>query len=153
MEPGKIIMKRGNIEAKTLELNGWGVGDILEGDEGYGADRIVITAVGEESFLCKWDYKAKGVYGEESGNTTLTCREWKKVGEEKLHKCDRLAEALRIAKKYLGESYSPTHCEHDVLTLSVEVAEVSDEDRDRLIHLGFIDDGDEHFKSYEFGSA
>lgn len=73
-------MKRGKTERETLELNGWGIGDILEGDEGHGPDRIIITAIGEEKFLCKWDYKCKGEYSRgESGSTTLSCREWKKV--------------------------------------------------------------------------
>ncbi len=146
-------MKRGNTEAETLDLNGWGVGDILEGDEGYGADRILITAVGEESFLCKWDYKATGEYAEESGSTTLSCREWKKVDSATLHRCSKLAEALRIAKKHLGETDFPTHCEHDVMTLAVEYDSVSEADRERLEHLGFIEGDDCDFKSYEFGSA
>ena len=70
-------MKRGKTERETLDLNGWSVGDILEGDEGRGPDRILITAVGEEFFLCRWDYG----YGwqKESGCTTLEMREWKKV--------------------------------------------------------------------------
>lgn len=42
-------------------------------------DRILITAMGEQRFLCKWDYKCRGIYADESGNTTLSCREWKKV--------------------------------------------------------------------------
>lgn len=71
-------MIRGKTEADTLRLNGWGVGDILEGDEGYGPQRIRITGIGEELFLCRWLYK-KG-WSDESGNTTLSCREWKKVG-------------------------------------------------------------------------
>jgi len=72
-------MERGNTEAETLKLNGWGIGDVLEGDEGYGPDRIKITAIGNDIFLCLWDYKSTGVYNKESGNTTLRCREWKKV--------------------------------------------------------------------------
>ena len=73
-------MKLGKTERETLELNNWVVGDILEGDEGEGADRILITAIGEERFLCKWDYKCKGVYAKESGCTTLNARKWSKVG-------------------------------------------------------------------------
>lgn len=73
-------MIRGKTEKETLELNGWGVGDILEGDEGYGPQRILITAIGEERFLCKWDRRANGEYDEESGSTTLRFREWRKVG-------------------------------------------------------------------------
>lgn len=72
-------MKRGKTEAETLRLNGWGVGDVLEGDEGHGPDRIKITAIGDEFFLCHWDYGATGEYQRESRNTTLTCREWRKV--------------------------------------------------------------------------
>lgn len=74
------IMKRGKTEAETLALNGWKVGDILEGDEGNGPDRIIITAIGEDRFTCRWDYKCTGEYQRESGNTTLSCREWRKVG-------------------------------------------------------------------------
>lgn len=79
-EPESKVMKRGRTEAETLALNGWKVGDILEGDEGNGPDRILITAIGEDRFTCKWDYKCTGEYQRESGNTTLSCREWRKVG-------------------------------------------------------------------------
>lgn len=72
-------MKYGQTEAETLKLNGWGVGDVLEGDEGRGPDRIIITAIGETRFLCKWDYGATGTYDRESGNTTLRCRDWRRV--------------------------------------------------------------------------
>ena len=72
-------MITGKTEKETLELNGWGIGDILQGDEGYGPDRILITAIGEERFLCKWDYKCKGIYAKESGITTLSYRTWEKI--------------------------------------------------------------------------
>ena len=86
-------MKRGRTQAETLHLNDWGVGDILEGTEGvYNAEkgtgwintnRILITAIGEDSFICKWDYNdGEGFDRPETGNTTLFCREWKKVGED-----------------------------------------------------------------------
>jgi hypothetical protein len=70
-------MKKGKTEVDTLRINGWGVGDILEGDEGYGPVKIRITAIGEEKFLCKWLYTTG--WGDESGNTTLLHRDWKKV--------------------------------------------------------------------------
>jgi hypothetical protein len=74
-------MKSGKSERETLELNGWCVGDILEGDEGHGPQRILITAIGETEFLCKWDYKCNGNYErDETGSTTLSIRDWKKVG-------------------------------------------------------------------------
>lgn len=74
-----LCMKRGKTDRETLDLNGWGVGDILEGDEGFGPDRIKITAIGEQRFLCRWDYKCNDDFKEESGITTLAMREWKKV--------------------------------------------------------------------------
>lgn len=73
-------MKRGNTERETLELNGWGIGDILEGDKGHGPQRILITAIGETEFLCKWDYECSGKYERgEDGSTTLSLRDWKKI--------------------------------------------------------------------------
>ena len=72
-------MKRGSTERQTLERNGWTVGDILEGDEGSGPERIKITAIGEALFLCCWDYMRGRGWERESGNTTLTCRTWRKV--------------------------------------------------------------------------
>jgi len=75
-------MQRGKTEAETIQLNGWVVGDILEGDEGYGPERIWITCVGEDHFFCRWDRKCDGQFGRESRNTTLSCREWKKVGHK-----------------------------------------------------------------------
>lgn len=80
-------MLRGNTQKETLVLNGWGIDDILEGDEGNGPQRILITAIGEETFLCKWDYKCNGVYAKESGNTTLAFRDWKKVGSKENVEC------------------------------------------------------------------
>lgn len=73
-------MQRGKTEADTLHLNGWQVGDILEGQEGNRLDRILITQIGQERFLCRWKYSDKSDFGEESGNTTLAYREWRKVG-------------------------------------------------------------------------
>lgn len=72
-------MLRGETEVDTLALNGWRIGDILEGDYGYGPEQILITAIGEELFLCRWKNKNKDEFGEESGDTTLNYREWKKV--------------------------------------------------------------------------
>lgn len=71
-------MIQGKTERETLDLNGWTVGDILEGDEGFGPDQIRITAIGEERFLCRWKYQNQDYWSRESGNTTLSCREWRK---------------------------------------------------------------------------
>jgi hypothetical protein len=51
----------------------------LEGDEGYGPHLIKITAVGEERFLCRWNYQKGNGWERESGQTTLSCRKWRKV--------------------------------------------------------------------------
>lgn len=68
-------------EVRKLRKLGAGVGDILEGDDSNGPDRILITAIGRDKFLCIWDYQCKGDFSKpESGNTTLSCRKWKKVG-------------------------------------------------------------------------
>ena len=72
-------MKYGKTERETLDLNGWTVGDILEGDEGYGPDLVKITAVGEERFLCRWNHQKGCGWERESGQTTLSCRQWRKV--------------------------------------------------------------------------
>jgi len=71
-------VKRGHTEAETCKLNGWVVGDVLEGDEGDGTERMVISAigalrllghrVGEPSTECSW---------------TLSRRDWRKVEEVK----------------------------------------------------------------------
>ena len=72
-------MIHGKTERETLDLNGWNIGDTLEGDEGYGPDLIKITAVGEERFLCRWNYQKGNGWERESGQTTLSCRKWRKV--------------------------------------------------------------------------
>ena len=67
-----------------------------------------------------------------------------------------LIEALQILLKYGNPSY-PTHCEHDVLTISeIKPSDVSDTDKARLAQLGFRvsnEYGEERFQSYRFGSA
>jgi hypothetical protein len=70
-----------------------------------------------------------------------------------------LIEALTILLKYCdGDKYSPTHCEHDVLHVYVDLP-VSDEDKTKLEELGFRSgdgfggDDDTSFSSYRFGSC
>ena len=75
-------MNRGKTEVETLKLNGWSLGDILEGDEGYGPDQIKIIAMGHENFICQWRDLETGLFSRESCNTTLRCREWRKVGHD-----------------------------------------------------------------------
>ncbi|MGO2235556.1 MAG: DUF7241 domain-containing protein [Marinomonas sp.] len=97
-------MLRGKTEKETLDLNGWGVGDVLEGDEGHGPSRILITTIGEELFLGKWDYKCDGEYGEESGRITLAFRNWKKVEQcDEAHK-DKTLERKILERMALGST-------------------------------------------------
>lgn len=65
-----------------------------------------------------------------------------------------LITALQIFLKY-GNSYSPTHCEHDVMYITeINPKDVSEEDILTLDKLGFfIDDINGGFKSYRYGSA
>jgi hypothetical protein len=67
------------ISAETCRANGWQVGDVLEGDEGHGATRIRITAIGEESILARPVLQSGlPVDGYESP-WTLAYRDWRKV--------------------------------------------------------------------------
>jgi len=65
----------------------------------------------------------------------------------------KLIEGLQIFLKYGDVSY-PTHCEHDVMTICVDPAKVSAEDKAKLDKLGFfVDEAEDCFKSYIYGSA
>lgn len=63
-----------------------------------------------------------------------------------------LIKALTIFLKY-GDPYSPTHCEHDELTVCIDPALVSDDDLMELDRLGFHPSRHGDFRSYRFGSA
>lgn len=62
-----------------------------------------------------------------------------------------LIEALQIFLKYGNPEY-PTHCEHDKLTVCIDPADVSEEDKARLEELGFHEDCQD-FYSYKYGSC
>lgn len=67
-----------------------------------------------------------------------------------------LIEALTILAKYMPDaSYSPTHCEHDVMYVMVSPDDVTEEDKRKLEKLGFDPDDEyqECFRSFRFGSA
>lgn len=70
-------MLRGKTDAETCRLNGWTVGTVLVGDEGFGHEKIRITAIGEKSILAKLieDRNGNAVDGRE-GSWTLRYREW-----------------------------------------------------------------------------
>jgi hypothetical protein len=66
---------------------------------------------------------------------------------------EKLIEALQIFLKYNPSKY-PTHCEHDVLRVSVKPEKVSAKDKKKLNELGFFVDKEfECFKSFKYGSA
>jgi hypothetical protein len=72
------VMLRGKTEAETCRLNGWSVGTVLVGDEGCGAEKIKITAIGEENILARRLESPCGRLVKNSEKTwTLSCREWK----------------------------------------------------------------------------
>jgi hypothetical protein len=64
-----------------------------------------------------------------------------------------IIEAMQIFQKY-GEVDYPFHCEHDELTVVVDPAKVSKEDRKRLKELGFEKDKENDcFYSFKYGSC
>jgi hypothetical protein len=64
-----------------------------------------------------------------------------------------LIKALTIFAKYTDSKY-PTHCEHDILTITsdVDANKVSDEDKLLLAELGFEVESN-LFVSYRYGSC
>lgn len=67
--------------AAKCRANGWTVGTVLEGDEGFGPERIVITAVGERLVCARKVVDGRGnAIDEREGSWDLTCRDWKAVG-------------------------------------------------------------------------
>jgi hypothetical protein len=68
-------------DAEKCRENGWVVGTVLEGDEGYGPERILLTAIGERSIMARRVTNNKGETVSDRETTwTLSCRNWKKVG-------------------------------------------------------------------------
>jgi hypothetical protein len=72
--------KKSLSSAEVCRQNGIVVGDTLEGDEGYGKERIVITAIGEEYILARRTMNRHGeAVRDREAVWTLSCRGWKKV--------------------------------------------------------------------------
>lgn len=67
---------------------------------------------------------------------------------------DDLIKALQIFRKY-GNPEWPTHCEHDIMYVSINPSDVTEEDIKSLEKLGFTPNYDYEpmFSSYRFGSA
>lgn len=61
--------------------NGWKVGDVLEGDEGYGngLERIRITAIGEDNILARLILRNGKEIRHREAVWVLDCRVWEKV--------------------------------------------------------------------------
>jgi len=69
-------------DAEICRRNGWGVGTLLAGDEGYGVTVIRITAIGDNNVLarevCHAGKPASDVAGREL-NWSLSIRDWRVV--------------------------------------------------------------------------
>jgi len=63
----------------SIDIKKLKVGDVLEGDEGKRRDRIKVNYIGGQILVCDWDHGANGNYDAADINTSLSCREWKKV--------------------------------------------------------------------------
>jgi len=67
-------------DAEMCRENGWNVGCVLQGDEGNGVTRIVLTAVGEDKVLARAIMReGNTVRGEREGLWTLFLRTWSRV--------------------------------------------------------------------------
>jgi len=68
-------------DSELLKLYNIREGDVLVSCETVNdklPDRIRITSIGEERFLCRWDFESKGSWKAESGATSLDMRYWRK---------------------------------------------------------------------------
>lgn len=66
---------------------------------------------------------------------------------------DDLIAALKIFRKY-GNYERPIACLSDVLFVDIDPSKVSQEDIEDLEELGFyVDEGEDGFSSYRFGSC
>lgn len=79
-------MKIGKNDAETLRLNGWGVGDVIERETGFGdVVQVRITAVGEENILIRHKGGISQEFGAETTGRFLVWavegRPWWKVQE------------------------------------------------------------------------
>jgi hypothetical protein len=68
-------LNHGLTEAQMVSRRGWKVGDVVEGDEGYGVERLRITGVGERMLIGRRDDHKSDC----EGPWTLSCRCWRKV--------------------------------------------------------------------------
>jgi hypothetical protein len=66
-------------DAEICREKGWQVGDVLEGDEGDGPTRILITAIGERHILAKELSHSGADRQRQESHWTVQAREWKKV--------------------------------------------------------------------------
>lgn len=77
-----VSQRRGESAADCCRRNGWGPGTLLEGCEGYGTTRIVITAVGERAILARAiSHRGEPSRGRHENSWTLSCRDWQPVSE------------------------------------------------------------------------
>lgn len=65
-----------------------------------------------------------------------------------------LIEGLTLLAAHQTNDVSPLHCEHDELTMMADPTAFTNDERARLVELGFFPSPDgETFTSFRFGSA
>jgi len=67
--------------AAMCERNGWQAGDTLEGDEGHGPQRIIITAIGENNILARRVPVGDEAIHPFENMWELGHRDWRKIEE------------------------------------------------------------------------
>lgn len=72
-------LRLGTKSARIARRKRWKVGDIVEGDDGYGVTRLRITAIGEEQILAI----ERGPGPRTEDEWALWCRCWRKVAARK----------------------------------------------------------------------
>jgi hypothetical protein len=71
-------------DAEICRSRGWKVGTVLIGDEGFGPDRILITAIGEQNILARKTHKDGVPVDETEHSWTLQFRDWCEVSTPNL---------------------------------------------------------------------
>ena len=66
------------MDADICRKNGWKVGTLLEGDEGYGPSVIRITAIGERKILAREISRNGKACAADEASWTLSCRKWRR---------------------------------------------------------------------------
>lgn len=80
-----------SVDYALCQRNGWRAGDVLEGEAGGHVDRITLRYVSPQTIVALWHSNNR------ESSTSLTCREWRRVGAEPAHLDPEAMAALRDA--------------------------------------------------------